>query len=133
VLHHLAIWAVEPGSGTSSGFGLNLGTLLSGIAALLIALGSGLGAFFKYRRSAKRIKMSADAAAIKRIQDAADHLTEQYEERIDQYKETIERQDRAYDEQRHLYEDRLNNLQSLNATLLEQILDRHGHDHRDEH
>jgi uncharacterized protein HemX len=132
VLHQLVILASEPAHGTS-GFGLNLGTLLSGIAALLVAIGSGIAAFARYRNAAKRIKVDANAEAIKRIQDAADHLSEQYEERIDQYKDAIDRQERAYDEQRHLYEDRLNNLQSLNATLLAQILDLHGHGHHDEH
>lgn len=122
MLHHVLILASEPATHTGSGFGLNLGTLLSGIAALLIALGSGLGSFLRYRKAAKQIKIEANRESIKSVQEAADRLTEQYKARLQQNDETIERLNHSSDEQRHLYEERLANQQSLINTLLAQIL-----------
>jgi len=117
--------ASEPASHTSSGFGLNLGTLLSGIAALLLALGSGLGAFARYRKAAKNIQRQANRDATEGVQDAAAKLEAQYEARIAQYERTIELQRHASEEQAHMYEERLANLQAFNSTLLAQILKRH--------
>lgn len=124
MLHHFLILASEPATHTGSGFGLNLGTLLSGIAALIVALGSGLGAFLRYRKAAKVIKSKAEQDAIKHAQDLADRLVEQYEERLHQNSETIDRLNNSNDEQRHLYEERLANQQALINTLLAQILGR---------
>lgn len=105
--------------------------MLSGIAAVLVALGSGLGAFLRYRRAAKAIKfrskldsINASSAqnSLKSAQEAAERLATQYEARLTQSQETIDRLNRAHDEQRHLYEDRLANQQSLINNLLDQIL-----------
>lgn len=126
MLHHFLILAFEPAThgNPGPGFGVSLGPLLSGIAAILVALGSGIGAYLRYRSAARTIRTQANDDAIKAIQDAAEHLSEQYEERIEQYKRTLDHLEHANDEQRHLYEERLANLQALNNTLLAQILNR---------
>lgn len=122
MLHQVFILAGEPATHSTSGFGLNLGTLLSGIAALLLAIGSGLGSFLKYRRAAKQIQTKASKESIKSVREAGDRLTEQYEARLRQNEETIDRLNHSNDEQRHLYEERLANQQALINTLLAQIL-----------
>lgn len=125
MLHQVLVLASEPASHTGSGFGLNLGTLLSGIAAMLLALASGIGSYVRYRQATKNIKKKATRDAAEGVQDAATKLEAQYEARIAQYERTIELQRHASDEQAHMYEERLANLQAFNSTLLAQILKRH--------
>lgn len=132
MLHHYLILASEVQHG-SSGFGLNLGTLLSGIAALIVALGSGLGSFLRYRKTTQRVRDSAQDEAITRAQTAEARLTRQYEERIAHLEATRDHLEEALDAQRHMYEDRLSNLQNLTTMLVSQILEflqapPHGHE-----
>lgn len=122
MLHEVWVLASEPTTHSGSGLGLNLGTLLSGVAAIILALGSAVGSFVRYRKAVKQIKVEASQNSIKSSQESADRLSEQYEARLAQNETTIAHLNRANDDQRHLYEERLANQQALINTLLAQIL-----------
>lgn len=92
---------------------------------MIVAIGSGLSAFLKYRKAAEEIENKAKKEATEGVQNAAEQLQAQYEARIHQYEETIDLLHTANEDQKHMYEERLSNLQAFNATLLAQLLGRH--------
>jgi biopolymer transport protein ExbB/TolQ len=128
-----ALIGVAAGDPATPGLGLNIGTLLSGIAAVTVAVGSGIGAFIRFRRATKELKFQSEIDlinsqakinSVKSAQESADRLAEQYAALLRQNAETIDRLNSANDEQRHLYEERLTSQQVLINTLLAQILKR---------
>lgn len=111
----------------SSGFAANIGSILSGVSELLLALGGGMAFLLKNRRDAKRERARAEAAAALAAQQVKRTLEEkienQYSAQFEQNKSQLEAERQAHMQQIDLLKNQIKDLQSVNARLMARLLE----------
>ena len=112
-------------------FYTGLGSVLTGVSEILLALGAGVGFLIRYRQNARRTELQNQRNAEKAAAAERERLDKQYAERMEQYEETIDRMEKQDENKTRMYEEKLTNLQNLNTRLVNQILkanERHDKD-----